>query len=170
MNGYNIIDGLKKEFKKLYHNRDNPKPLPACALNPQESLRIYTSGIPHALTPYSNLFKEYLRQLPRTCGLNAKSLLLVNGIFQRTLIEIIFPEPSKCGEPRPVGIVSSSDFQNEFFNLIENLKLEVQEIEMVTDGVLDPGFDDVLGSFCWALLEIFYRSLKPKVIFVFYKQ
>lgn len=129
---------LKKNSRSFITIEITQNPLPACALNPKESLRIYTSEIPHALTPYSNLFKEYLRQLPRTCGLNAKSLLLVNGIFQRILIEIIFTEPSKCGETRPVRIVSSSDFRNEFFNLIENLKLEFQEIEMETDGVLYP--------------------------------
>lgn len=88
--GRYVMERLKDELCKLHTDKNNPTRLPVYALDPQESLNIYTT-VPYALFPYRDQFEDYLRQLLGACGLDAKTGSYTFAGEGKIKISIMFP-------------------------------------------------------------------------------
>lgn len=124
--GRYIMERLGDELRNLRANQDNPFSLPVYALDPQASLNLFTAIIPYALILYHDQFEDYLRQLLKACGLDAKTTFFT--IFDgsgKINVKIMFPNLLRGMRTRTIGnLTFNADFQNDFFGAVKGLKPE----------------------------------------------
>lgn len=124
--GRDIIESLGDELRNLHTNKDNQFSLPVYALDPQAPLSLFTAAIPYALIPYHDQFEDYLQQLLKACGLDAKtSFFTIYDGSGKINVKIMFLNLPKGMRTKTVGnLVFNADFQNDFFGTVKGPKPE----------------------------------------------